>query len=247
MKILAAFIVFSISAAQAAACFVQAPDACVVDVQAMERSVLNYGSEDEIRALLEKASDGEDPIVIGAIGGSVTQGAWTTRPELKYAERIKGWFEATFPATGFFLVNAGIGSTDSAYAVERVERDLLKYHPDLVVIDFDVNDRYEEASTKSYDKLVSMIKKSVPDAAIIMLAVADRAGGSGQEWHLPVAQKYGLTYVSMKNALFADGRKPSPSYWSDDIHPGDIGHEILAFLVVSRLQSELNQMRSASQ
>jgi lysophospholipase L1-like esterase len=37
-------------------------------------------------------------------------------------------------------VNAGIGDTDSQYGALRVQRDVLSYNPDLVVVEFAVND-----------------------------------------------------------------------------------------------------------
>ena len=45
-----------------------------------------------------------------------------------------------FPDTEVNYVNAGIGATNSYLAVHRVDNDLLAHKPDVVVVEFSVND-----------------------------------------------------------------------------------------------------------
>ena len=67
------------------------------------------------------------------------------------------------------LINAGITSTDSAYGAQRVQSDVLQYHPDLVMIDFDVNDAWNSASTDGYQDLVQQVLAAPLHPAIVML------------------------------------------------------------------------------
>lgn len=46
----------------------------------------------------------------------------------------------TFPEDDFEFVNAGIGGTDSYLGVHRVNKGVLEYEPDLVLVEFSVND-----------------------------------------------------------------------------------------------------------
>ena len=49
------------------------------------------------------------------------------------------WWNGQFSA-GSTLINAGIGATDSDYGCLRVQRDVLSQNPDLVIVEFAVND-----------------------------------------------------------------------------------------------------------
>jgi len=55
-----------------------------------------------------------------------------------YAQRLA----EQLPARGIrvSIVNAGVPSNDTAGALERIERDVLKQHPDLLIVQFGIND-----------------------------------------------------------------------------------------------------------
>ncbi len=63
-----------------------------------------------------------------------------------------------FPKTVFNIINSGIGGETANMALRRFDRDVLAYHPDLVVISFGVNDHgdpdaYVKALETMFDKL----------------------------------------------------------------------------------------------
>lgn len=70
---------------------------------------------------------------IAYFGGSITaQEGW--RPmTLK-------WFRETYPAAKITEINAAIGGTGSDLGVYRFRQDVLQYKPDLVFVEFSVND-----------------------------------------------------------------------------------------------------------
>lgn len=215
---------------------------CIVDAAVLNRSVVNYGDDTRIKAVLAKASSGQ-PIIVAAIGGSVTQGAWCTEPRYCYVNRVFGWWQATFPQSKMTLINAGIGQTDSAFGAQRVQNDVLKYNPDFVIVDFDVNDQWNSNSTASYRDLIQQIINAPSHPAVVMLAVMDRSGHNAQDWHVPVMQEFNLPYVSEKNALLTEeqsGFLNAIDITQDAVHPNDLGHEVLAELVAYRLQSAMH-------
>ena len=218
------------------------PGKCVIDAAALARSVVNYGDSTRLKAMIARARAGK-PINYVAIGGSVTQGAWATLPCAKYASRVDLWLEATFPNSKITYVNAGIGQTDSAFGLKRVDKDVISHHPDLVIVEFDVNDKWEKASTDSYRSLVKKILDQPNHPAVIMLAVMDRKGQNAQDWHMPVATEFNLPYLSEKNALLPliqNGQLNGEDVTADAVHPNDLGHHVLAQLVAYRLLSNLN-------
>ena len=117
--------------------FAATPDRLTRDMIA--RSQVSNGDLTRLTSVVAKARRGE-PITIGVIGGSITVGAFASKPENSYAGRLLAWWQETFPQCEFRLVNAGAGGTGSMVGALRADKDLLFAKPDLVVIEFAVND-----------------------------------------------------------------------------------------------------------
>ena len=82
--------------------------------------------------VLAKLEAGKE-VRIGYLGGSITaQNGW--RPmTLK-------WFQQTYPKAKVSEINAAIGGTPSGLGVFRLRQDVLVHKPDLVFVEFAVND-----------------------------------------------------------------------------------------------------------
>ena len=89
---------------------------------------------------MRRAMKGEK-LTIGFFGGSITQGCLATEHERAYSYRVFQWWKDTFPQAEISYVNGGIGGTTSYFGASRIWQDLLVYQPDVVVVDFSVNDR----------------------------------------------------------------------------------------------------------
>lgn len=197
------------------------------------------GDLTRIAAVLRKAQRGE-PVTVGVIGGSITQGSCATRPENRYANRVVAWFEQTFPASRVTLVNAGIGATDSYLAVHRVQKDLLAAQPDLVVVEFSVNDLATYFFKKSYDNLVRRILSDPRMPAVLLLFMTMEDGTSAQTEHANIGFRYGVPMISYGGAVL-DAIKTGQLMWTDisadNIHPNDAGHALAASLITRFLDS----------
>jgi lysophospholipase L1-like esterase len=73
------------------------------------------------------------------LGDSVTAGGEASKQQLAFPMLFAATLAARYPRADVRLVNAGVGGTNSDYGRERLERDVLAHHPQLVVIEF-VND-----------------------------------------------------------------------------------------------------------
>jgi lysophospholipase L1-like esterase len=70
---------------------------------------------------------------IGYLGGSITaQAGW--RP------KTLAWFSEQFPQAKVSEINAAIGGTGSELGVFRLQHDVLRHQPDLLFVEFAVND-----------------------------------------------------------------------------------------------------------
>ena len=82
--------------------------------------------------VLSKLDAGE-AVRIAYLGGSITaQPGW--RP------KTLAWFGAEFPQARVSEINAAIGGTGSALGVFRLKHDVLDHEPDLLFVEFAVND-----------------------------------------------------------------------------------------------------------
>lgn len=81
----------------------------------------------------QKAQTPSREVKVAYLGGSITaQSGW--RP------KSLAHFQKTFPDTKFAEINAAIGGTGSDLGVFRLERDVLDHKPDLLFVEFAVND-----------------------------------------------------------------------------------------------------------
>ncbi|MGN1122571.1 MAG: SGNH/GDSL hydrolase family protein [Eubacteriales bacterium] len=114
--------------------------------------------------LAAPVSDGSVNIV--CLGDSVTHGCFESGSEMhshydvfeSYTVKLHRALHALYPAKIFNVINSGIGGETAARALARFERDVLAYHPDLVIIAFGVNDfgdaaLYLRALEEMFDRL----------------------------------------------------------------------------------------------
>jgi lysophospholipase L1-like esterase len=83
------------------------------------------------------------PVLIVALGDSVTQG-WMELGQLDseavYHSRLRRMLERRHSATTFSVLNAGAGGECAPGGLKRLERDVLRHDPDLVLVAYGLND-----------------------------------------------------------------------------------------------------------
>ena len=91
-----------------------------------------FRARDGMGNVLAKLKAGKE-VRIGYFGGSITaQAGWRVKT-LK-------WFQETFPQAKVSEINAASGGTGSDLGVYRYQQDVLQHKPDLVFVEFSVND-----------------------------------------------------------------------------------------------------------
>ncbi len=184
-----------------------------------------------LQQVMAKARRGE-PIVISAIGGSITQGAGASSKA--YADGMSDWWQTKFPGKITYL-NNGIGATGSGFGTHRVGLQLLPFHPDFVVIDFAVNDvTYPNSCKQTMEGFVRQILKQSNSPAILEIFFMTNPYISVQDSFLPICDYYGLPRVSYKDrikALVDSGKITLASIYEDGVHPNQTGHTYAANLL----------------
>lgn len=207
---------------------------------ALERAIVDEGNTARLAKVLKKAAN-KEKIVIGTIGGSITQGTAAESKNECYASYFYNWFCSAYPNTPVELYNVGKGATTSLMGAHRVEGDLLDKDPDLVIVDFSVNDTAGSQTHKeSYESLIRQILSDDKAPAVIALYMMNKSGNNTMDIHQPIVKHYGLTGISYKAALWPDGGKKIYE-WNDispdDIHPNSKGHAIVGELLIYYIES----------
>lgn len=198
-----------------------------------------------VRAVIKKAMSGQ-PVTIAALGGSITEGFFSSVPEKSYAGIMANWWREKFPGVKINYVNAGIGATDSYLGLHRAGRDVLSYEPDFIIVDFTVNDTAEPFYEKSYERLIQTLLSAKSRPAVVLLFMTMEDGTNAQIFHSRVGEKYKLPMISYGNVVLAEieaGQYKWADISPDDIHPNDKGHAIAGGLVCAYLDRVYGECR----
>jgi lysophospholipase L1-like esterase len=204
-----------------------------------KEGVIWKGNHGRLQKIMEKAGAG-DPITVGFIGGSITQGSLSSAPETCYAYLVTQWWRSRFPQSIVTYQNAGIGGTTSHFGTARAEEDLLVCQPDVVFVEFSVNDENTPFYRETYEGLVRRILKQETAPAVVLIHnVCYDTGTNAQDQHVVIGRYYDLPCLSMKSSVYravAEGKLPVRDITPDDLHPNDEGHKLLAGLVIDYLE-----------
>jgi lysophospholipase L1-like esterase len=211
------------------------------DTGLCSRALLSPGDGMRLQQLGAKARRGE-PLTVSVIGGSITQGASATKPELRYGNLVAAWWRDRFPGAQVQLINAGIGATGSDYGALRAQRDLLSHQPDFVIVEFAVNDPDTKEAAETLEGLLRqlLIQKNPP--SVILLFMMNQLGQNAQNWFAKVGAHYHLPMVSYRDALWPE-IEAHRLQWSDispdAVHPNDRGHAYAARFITNLLETHL--------
>jgi hypothetical protein len=205
------------------------------------RSQLAAGDQARLQNLIVKARNGQK-ITIAAIGGSITEGVAATAPANRYLNLFQTWWNGQFSA-GSTLINAGIGATDSDYGSLRVQRDVLSQNPDLVIVEFAVNDIDPGVSVlgDTYEGLLRQLLDAPSHPAVILLfmmtypTTTDPSNleqyYTAQPWQSVIGAHYNLPMVSYADAIYSaymNGSITAAQITPDYTHPTNLGHAYAA-------------------
>lgn len=206
-------------------------------------SIAYAGDTSPLSEFLEKAEKGES-LTVGFIGGSITNGSLASVHEKCYAARTVDGLRKMYPDADFKYINAGVGGTTSHFGVARCEADLLKFKPDLVVVEFSVNDENTLFYRETFEGLIRRILKAPSKPAVLILHnVLYDKGTNAQDQHELVGYNYGVPCISVKTSIYRDvvcGLVPVRSITPDDLHPNDKGHEMVSRLLLDFIEAVAN-------
>jgi len=207
---------------------------------------VDFQVRDGIGNTLAKLKAGES-VNVAFLGGSITMAnGW--RP------KTTAWLQSAFPNAKVNEIHAAISGTGSYLGLFRLQRDVLQYDPDLLFVEFAVNDggtppasewrRIQSIVRQTWEKnprtdIVFVYTFCVPFTKTVQAGELPVSAGA-QEM---LAEYYGIPsinfmkrVVELKDAgklIFTpsdsvpDQNGDAPILWSNDgTHPLDAGHEM---------------------
>lgn len=206
------------------------------------RSLLNRGNNKRLKEAIEKAERGED-VTLAYIGGSITQGAaakpistncYAYKSYIKFKEML-----GKDKGDNIHFIKAGVGGTPSELGVIRYERDVLRdgiVEPDIVIIEFAVNDDGDETEGVCYESLCLKILSGNNKPAVILLFSVFENDWNLQDRLAPVGKHYNLPMVSVRDAVVEQFQLSKEKgnviskrqYFYDIYHPTNDGHMVMA-------------------
>ncbi len=185
---------------------------------------------------------GGTPVTVVFFGGSITWGATATDPlRTSWRALVERELRARHPRTPLTFVDAAIGGQPSQLGVFRMDRDVLPFEPDLVFVEFTVNDGTRGGSEEWMEGIIRKLRARRPSAAIVPVVFGYAAAGHyvspGRERHLPVFEHYGLPVIDTLPTIrqrVADGL-PTTAFLTDGVHPNDTGYRLYADIVLDQL------------
>ncbi len=209
---------------------------------------------------------------IAYLGGSVTDGfsfddSCTSNDS--WRAQTTNWFKSQYPSAKITETNAGIGGTGSMYGAYRVIRDLklqsATEKPDLVFVEFAVNDQYDTYVNTTPDVYMESIVRTIyqyaPQADIVMVFVTNSTTKdtefTAKAAHKKIADVYQIPYIDVGARLWKEmvaengGSAPSSSsavwtkYFSDSVHPAKAGYQKYAQYVQEYLSGVLSKKTTA--
>ena len=204
-------------------------------------SIVNIGSMGYLPQVFAKAEN-EKKLSIVYLGGSITMGCNATKTELRYVDRSTKWWQINFPDAEISYFNAGIGATTSQFGVARVQEHVLDKQPDLVFVEFSVNDSSSPLFMETYESLIRRLLKAESVKAVVLINnLFYDTGENAQGIHNAIGLHYDLPIVSVRDHIYPEiklGNVRLSDYTADMLHPTDLGHKMISDLICDLLDTE---------
>jgi lysophospholipase L1-like esterase len=181
-----------------------------------------------------------------ALGDSLTYG-WMVNKG--YSEFLEEMLSTRFPGNRVTIINRGIPGDTAADGRRRLQSDVLESHPDLVFIQFALNDAYSGYSPEKYrdniDAIVKIIREKTKSEILLMTSVLLNS----KKENARINKYYRmLSEISRRESLplvevhrfwerkLTEGYDFSNLVQTDMVHPTDEGYRLMAEAIMEYFQ-----------
>lgn len=198
-----------------------------------KHSLINIGNNYRIKTVMEKASKGET-VTIVYLGASITNGLMTEEKECFTVKSYNYFLKNFGNENNVTYINAGESGTSSVFGLIRVERDVLAYEPDIIFVEFAVNDTKNNICRMAFEGLVTRMLTSERQPVVVLLFAVSEVGYTCQGQMKQIGIHYDLPMISIKEGIMPEinANRITWKYYSDDLgHPNNQGHSLIAEMI----------------
>ncbi|MBR3593868.1 MAG: hypothetical protein IKL44_04245 [Clostridia bacterium] len=192
-------------------------------------------------------------------GGSVTMGVGLKFEDLNvlsWRAKTGNWIAKHFPEATVTNINRAVGESGTYLGCFRVERDVIAHKPDLLFIEYSINDCYFGStyyeSAMRFETIVREVRKALPYCDIVTVLVTDKRRcavaleGKLHEQaaaHDDISKAYGIPSVKVGMALANKLGDTLEDRWSehftDIVHLTEKGYDEYYKCIEAFLETEL--------
>ncbi len=193
---------------------------------------------------IEKLKKGK-PVTIVALGDSLTYGWMVDKGFIKCIEEM---LLEKYKNCKLIIINKGIPGDTAFGGITRLKHDVFDYNPDLVFVQFALNDAFSGYMPEQYRKNIQLIIDQINDntSAEIVLITSVRLIDSSSNLRAKVFYDI-LDSLASKNRLpiakvheywekkMDDGLQIKFLIQGDGVHPNSSGHRLMADAIMEIL------------
>jgi len=204
--------------------------------------------------------DHAKPLTIVAVGSSSTRGAGASEPRFSYPSRLEAALRERFPGVDIRVMNRGKGGEDAGEELERLGRDVIAEHPDLVIWQVGTNAVLRRDDLEMDEVLlrrgVSLLKHSGADVVLMDMQYAPRiverrSHAVMEQLIAEIAHHTGVglfrRFALMQYWRAAQQPESAPMIGADGLHMTDAGYGCLAASLAEALALNWQAHRTAAE
>lgn len=192
---------------------------------------------------IAKLAAGES-VRIAALGDSLTYG-WMA--EKGYIDFLQEMLQAKYPSTKIQFINSGLPGDTAEGGLRRLKEQVIDAHPDLVFVQFALNDAFIGCPLGEYEKNIALIIERLRhETAAEVLLLTSVALADSHEDSLALQYYERLEQVAQQRSVSI---ARVHAYWkdkadgnfdgllqADGVHPTAAGYRLMAEAIMQVLQ-----------
>lgn len=208
---------------------------------ALEDSLSSMGNNYRLLNILNRKNE----INVAFVGGSITQG-WNGKKiiEDNYTRRIYSYLCDEHPDKKFNYTNLSTASANSFIGLSIVSKNTVTSMPDIVFVEYAVNNECSQEHIISYESLVYRMINMPSHPAVILVFMINQSFYTSQGYMKKIGEHYRLPMISIADSLknLITQKKVEWTDYSDDwIHPNEKGHQFVTDCIKYYFEQIKNQ------
>lgn len=195
------------------------------------KEFIQLRNTDRIKTVIHKLKHGI-PVSFVLLGGSITSG-FQVRPEQRFITLFENRLREMYPGCRLSVHNMAVSGTPSIFGLYQCIQYADHYQPDLVFIEYAINDTKNSSHQSAFESMVSRCLSMNKNPGIILLLAKSKVGYTCENYMDLIGEHYHQTSVRISHMI---DHTPWESYSDDYGHPNAHGHQLISDLLTAMWQ-----------